>query len=178
MSPAAVRTVALLVALNAVSCTRARPPEESPRPPRDEDAGGTQDERAPALSLPSVNVDGGIVSAPPGAVTLVMFSASWHSPTKKYLPELEAIAERYASRNVRVAVVFVDEERAAVVDAARAWPIRAPLGWDADRTVARRWRMTHFPTVWIVDRAGIPRQRLDGLQGDDLPAIAEAASRL
>jgi cytochrome c biogenesis protein CcmG, thiol:disulfide interchange protein DsbE len=100
-----------------------------------------------------------------GDITVVEFFATWCPQCRRSLPGHQALA---ASRQVRLIIVDVDEDPALVSAFFRRNPPPAGAGVLVDQSGRARqsWGVTGFPSVYVVDRAGIIRKSFAGW-GDD-----------
>jgi thiol-disulfide isomerase/thioredoxin len=101
-----------------------------------------------------------------GTVTIVDFFATWCPTCREALPDYQRLKETFGSR-VRLVIVDVKEEPAIVrAFFARRLPDGAELAVDRTGATARAWRVTAYPTVYVLDRHGVVRDSWSGW-GDD-----------
>ena len=115
---------------------------------------------APALIVPQL--DGRLfdLAALRGKVVIVNFWASWCSPCRAEMPQLDAFYRRYHAQGVELLGLSIDDagERAALVRIMKSFSYPAALATTA--------RVNDFgpplavPTTWIIDAGGIVRARL------------------
>jgi cytochrome c biogenesis protein CcmG/thiol:disulfide interchange protein DsbE len=107
-----------------------------------------------------------------GEITIVEFFATWCPKCRQSLPDHRALA---AARQVRLIIVDVDEDPALV----QAFFAREPPPPDAgvlvDRSGSARqnWGVTGFPSVYVIDKAGIIRGRFAGWNDTCARELAE-----
>jgi thiol-disulfide isomerase/thioredoxin len=110
-----------------------------------------------------------------GQVTLVEFSATWCPHCRK---SLAGYRELLASRRVRLIVVDVDEDPAAVSAyfARHPLPRGAGLLIDLEERARKTWGVKDYPTVYLVDKRGIIRDSFSGW--DDAGGIRYLARQI
>jgi cytochrome c biogenesis protein CcmG/thiol:disulfide interchange protein DsbE len=107
-----------------------------------------------------------------GEITIVEFFATWCPRCRESLPGHRALA---AARQVRLIIVDVDEDPALV----QAFFAREPPPPDAGVLIdqsgkARQtWGVTGFPSVYVIDKAGIIRDRFSGWSESCARELAE-----
>jgi RNA polymerase sigma factor (sigma-70 family) len=125
-----------------------------------------------------------------GKVVLLSFWATWCGPCLAMLPHERELAKRYAGRPFQIVGVNGDlgqEERAKKAVA------REKITWRSFRNyllkermeISRRWNLTEWPTLFLIDPDGVIRRRFVGMpeekELDDavekLVAAAEAAKK-
>ena len=107
-----------------------------------------------------------------GRVVLVDFWGVWCGPCLAAMPELKALHERHAEDGLTIVGVHTssaaDRMAEFVADEALRWPNAA----DVDRATTDAWRVPHYPSLYLIDRAG--RLRFAGLHRSDLErAVAD-----
>jgi thiol-disulfide isomerase/thioredoxin len=127
------------------------------------------DQRIPRLAVgdpaPNLVVDRWIQSAPmggfePGTVYVLEFWATWCQPCQKSLPEMEALARRYAGRGLHVLGIAAAETRgpAQLERFVKEKRLSFPIAYRADSDMYDRWvraaRGSGLPWVFVVDRNG------------------------
>lgn len=100
-----------------------------------------------------------------GQVTIVEFSATWCPHCRSSLAGYRALL---AARPVRLIVVDVDEDPAAVTEffARHPLPRGAHLLIDLEEHARRTWGVTEFPAVYLIDRDGVIRDSFSGWDDD------------
>ena len=101
-----------------------------------------------------------------GKTVVLNFWASWCPPCRAEMPEFQALWERRGPSGpddlVVLAVDFLPEDSvAAAANFAREFGLTFPVLFDADGSVARRYRVRGFPATFFIDRrGGRPHHRL------------------
>ncbi len=124
--------------------------------------GGTP---APSLAgLRPVNVDGASLAEATldGKVTIITFWATWCSPCRREMAELQALYNE--TRDVGFEVVGITRSRSADADPDAEFEkavryidkreITYPIGFDASGTVHGTYRVTGVPSTVLIDRDG------------------------
>lgn len=93
------------------------------------------------------------------------FWASWCAPCVKELPELDALAKRYAAQNLRVVVVSLN----ATAPEARDWLVKHNLNtviplMDSGGKELAKLGQTGLPTTLLIREDGSLSERLDGFR--------------
>jgi len=117
-------------------------------------------ERAPALIVPTLDARVFDLAALHGKVVIVNFWASWCSPCRAEMPQLDAFYRRYRARGLELLGVSVDEP------ADRDEVVRIMRSFSYPGAIAAAAKVNDFgtplavPTTWIIDSHGIVRARL------------------
>lgn len=117
---------------------------------------------APALRLPAL--DGGTVDSADwrGDIVVVNFWSSWCVPCRAEAPELQAFAERWDGRGVRlVGIAYSDEE--SEVNAFRdRYGLTYPQALDRDGRTAIDFGVFGVPETYVIARDGTVMAKLIG----------------
>jgi thiol-disulfide isomerase/thioredoxin len=100
-------------------------------------------------------LDGAVVTLETlrGQPAVVVFGGSWSLSTRKALPELKALAERYQGK-ARVYVAAVRQrDPNALATLAKQAGLDVPVLVSAD-TVAEQWRVAAFPSLFVLGPEG------------------------
>ena len=97
-----------------------------------------------------------------GDVVVVNFWASWCAPCVEEAPELQAFADRWSSRGVKmVGVVFSDEEAKAAEFRDR-FRLTYPQVMDSGGRTAIDFGIFGIPETYVIDSNGIVMAKLIG----------------
>ena len=117
-------------------------------------------ERAPALIVSTLDARVFDLAAQRGKVAIVNFWASWCSPCRAEMPQLDAFYRRYHARGLELLGVSVD------APADRDEVVRIMRSFSYPGAIAAAAKVNDFgtplavPTTWIIDSHGIVRARL------------------
>ena len=132
-------------------------------------------EPAPALVLPLL--DGRVfdLAALRGRVVVVNFWASWCSPCRAEMPQLDAFYRRHHAQGLELLGVSVDDpsDRATVVRVMKSFTYPAALA--AAAKVNDFGPPPAVPVTWVIDPAGIVRARLVAGNAAAMESLAKAA---
>lgn len=93
-----------------------------------------------------------------GKVVVINFWASWCVPCKDEAPALEAIAKKYADRDVvLLGVNYLDVERDALAFLA-TYNVSYGNGVDLQQRISRAYRTTGVPETFVIDQQGVVRE--------------------
>jgi len=141
-------------------------------------------ERAPALVVP--RLDGAVfdLAALRGKVVIINFWATWCSPCRAEMPQLDAFYRRYRARGLELLGVSVDDaqDRDAVVRVMKSFSYPAALA--AAAKANDFGAPIAVPMTWIIDAKGVVRARLmagnaatlQSLEQAVLPLLPQAAA--
>jgi len=103
-----------------------------------------------------------------GHVVLVDFWGTWCPPCLAGMRHLKEMERKYAGRGLRIVGVLADHElekaRRLVAEngydwSQMIWPNASPE--DFIHPIAAEYAVGAFPTLWIIDRKGVLRERVD-----------------
>jgi cytochrome c biogenesis protein CcmG, thiol:disulfide interchange protein DsbE len=94
-----------------------------------------------------------------GQVVVVDFWGTFCEPCKKSFPKLQQLSKEYARSGVRFIGISEDEEedKDKIPAFAATYGATFALGWDADRSIARRYDPETMPSSFLIDKNGIVR---------------------
>lgn len=132
---------------------------------------------APDFELPARSGDALGLKQYAGRVVLLDFWATWCQPCRASFPRYEELATHYGER---VAVLGISEDDSdAEIDAfLRETGARFRVAWDADKSVARRYRIEGMPMLFIIDASGLVRFVHTGFHPGDESRIGAAIDSL
>jgi len=115
---------------------------------------------APALIVPQLDGTTFDLAAQRGKVVIVNFWATWCSPCRAEMPQLDAFYKRYRSRGLRLLGMSVDDtnDREAVLHIMKSFSYPAALA--ADAKVNGFGPPLAVPMTWIIDSTGVVRLQL------------------
>ncbi|HEX5085900.1 MAG TPA: TlpA disulfide reductase family protein [Blastocatellia bacterium] len=130
----------------------------------------------PAPDFQLKKIDGGWVSLADlrGKPAVIVFWSAWCSSCKEEAPRINALADKYERKGVRVLGIDIKDSAARTESGVREFGIRYTVARDPDASVARAYQVRGTPTIVFLDREGVVRyfanelpadyaQRLDGL---------------
>lgn len=115
-----------------------------------------------------------------GKVVLLVFWASWCGPCMAAVPAEKALAEKYRDRPFVLLGVNGDGDTASARKAVMKNEIPWRSFWNGgDERISRAWNVRGWPTVYLIDHAGIIRERVfvKHESVEPLVAAAETAAR-
>ncbi len=94
-----------------------------------------------------------------GHVVMVDFWGTFCEPCKKSFPKLQEINTKYAANGLAIIGVSEDEpEDSDKIPAfAGTYGAKFALGWDADKSIAARYKPETMPSSFIIDKQGVVR---------------------
>ncbi len=109
-----------------------------------------------------------------GKVVVISFWATWCGPCMGMVPDEKALVERMKGRPFVLIGVNGDEDRAKAkeVSANQGINWRSFWGSGPNGPIPLKWGVNSWPTVYVVDAAGVIRN--DSLRGPDLDKAVEA----
>lgn len=134
---------------------------------------------APDYSLPLLDGSGHVVmSETKGDVVYVGFWASWCEPCRQELPYLAQLYKRHREEGFQVMAINVDEDLQAAKQFAAEYDLPFTVLRDADKEVAKRYRVPGYPTHFLVDRDGRIRFSGVGFNLNDVNAVSQEVATL
>jgi peroxiredoxin len=105
------------------------------------------------IRLPDLNGKEWTLGALRGKVAIVNFWATWCPPCRKELPDLEALYQRFAGKDL-VVLAISDEDAGKVTQFLAASKITFPVLLDHGRKVSESFAVEGIPKSFVYDRAG------------------------
>jgi thiol-disulfide isomerase/thioredoxin len=131
-------------------------------------------ERAPALIVPTLDARVFDLAALRGKVVILNFWASWCSPCRAEMPQLDAFYRRHRAQGLELLGLSVDDaqDRATVVRIMKSFSYPAAM---ADAAQVNDFGMpVAVPMTWIIDAKGVVRARLIAGNTLTLQSLAQA----
>jgi cytochrome c biogenesis protein CcmG/thiol:disulfide interchange protein DsbE len=127
-------------------------------------------EKAAALSGPTLEGNTLILSGFAGKVVLVDFWATWCDPCKEEIPDLVKLRERLKDKGFEILGVSMDEEGAKAVKKFTAkQPISYPVVLNGGERPPKGWTVPGLPTAYLIGRHGEVLKRWFGEK--DMPDL-------
>jgi peroxiredoxin len=102
-----------------------------------------------------------------GNVILLTFSANWCGWCCKMYPQMRELSERLKGKPFVILSVNVDEERDVLRKSIVEGEITWRCWWDGPgRPICREWIVSGFPTIYVLDAAGVIRYK--NVRGSEL----------
>lgn len=107
--------------------------------------------------LDFVSLDGRRVTSAElrGKVVLIDFWATWCGPCMQSLDHLKSTYAKYSEQGLEVVGINFDEDRAALESVVASKELPWPQYFEGrDNSVGRKFGISHYPSAWLVDKAG------------------------
>jgi peroxiredoxin len=89
-----------------------------------------------------------------GKVVLLNFWATWCSPCREEMPQLNKLYEKYRPSGFTLLGVNVDEDSRNTAGIASQMGVKFPVLLDSDKRVAKLYDLSAMPTTVLIDRDG------------------------
>ncbi len=113
-----------------------------------------------------------------GKVTFLTFFASWCSPCRRELPELDKLAAKYADKGFQVIAVGVDTDDDKARGFVQEVGTKVPVVLDPDAKMLGQFRVHNMPTGVLVDRSLTIRHKQVGYGTKTLPELEKAIAKI
>lgn len=101
-----------------------------------------------------------------GQPAVLVFWTAWCPICKEEAPRINALAEQYESKGVRVLGINIKDSPARTEGGIKEFGIRYAVARDAEGNIARSYKVTGTPTIIILDRKGVVRYFANELPED------------
>jgi peroxiredoxin len=103
-----------------------------------------------------------------GRVVMVNFWATWCTPCRQEMPQLNKLYEKYRASGFVLLGVNVDDDTRRAADVATKLGLKFPVLLDTDKAVSRIYDLSTMPSTVLIDRDGRVRYVHRGyLVGDE-----------
>jgi peroxiredoxin len=92
-----------------------------------------------------------------GRVVLVNFWATWCTPCRAEMPEIQAAYQAHRERGFEVVAINVQESPAEVQPFMAELGLSFPALLDPDGAITRRYLARALPSTYLIDRSGVVR---------------------
>jgi len=168
MKPLAALLLGLTLALNAADAKELKP--LAPRAPFSQ------------LALPDLNGKPHSLADYKGKVVLVNFWATWCPPCRAEMPSMQRLKEHMAGKPFAILAVDMAESEAEVRSFLRELKptqIDFTILMDKQGKTIKEWKVSVFPTSFIIDAEGLLRYSLlGGAEWDEYDAVQKIEALL
>jgi cytochrome c biogenesis protein CcmG, thiol:disulfide interchange protein DsbE len=135
---------------------------------------------APQFSLPSLQAGAEPIhlAAFRGRVVYVDFWSAWCAPCRRAMPELNALRDELPRDLFEVISVNVDAVTADARRVLEQTPVSHPVAVDAARQTSARYGVDVLPVGFLIDREGILRNVVSGLDAEDIGKLRRSVLAL
>ena len=95
-----------------------------------------------------------------GKVVVLNFWGTWCPPCRAEMPALQRIWEEYKDKEVILLGIAIYDESEEVKEFSETYGITYPLGVDLLGQLTVAYRVTNFPTTFLIDRDGNEVRRI------------------
>ncbi len=127
----------------------------------DEDSGPVG-KTAPSVPLKTLDGNDFRLESLRGKVVVLSFWASWCSPCRGEMPELDAVYASFKDKGVVVVGVNVDRDARKARAFLSTHPVTFPIVMDPDALLLGKYGVASMPTSYVIDRKGIVRKKTIG----------------
>ncbi len=113
-----------------------------------------------------------------GKVILLNFWASWCPPCVHEIPSMVALKNALKDKPFEIVAVNLGETREEIDAFLQRHPVNFPILRDESGETAKRWRVSAYPTSFIIDSEGVIRYGLAGGHDWQTPETVETIRTL
>jgi peroxiredoxin len=115
-----------------------------------------------------------------GKVVVVDFWGTFCEPCKKSFPKLQKLYGRYKEQGFRVLAVSEDEadDKDKIADFVGTYGAAFTIGWDEDKSAAKKYKPETMPSSFVIDRKGVVRYAHVGYHDGDEAEIEHEIKEL
>jgi thiol-disulfide isomerase/thioredoxin len=113
-----------------------------------------------------------------GEVVVINFWASWCTPCRRELPQLDALHAELSRRQGRVLAISIDRDPENVRRFVSKHDLKLPIYLDGPEGLARRLDLDHIPFTVVLDRRGEVAFTGSGATPNELAELGAVARRL
>ncbi len=140
-------------------------------------AGGVG-EQASGFSLPALSGGEIGLEAYQGKVVLLNFWASWCSPCKEELPELEQLHLHFHDHGFEVVGINIDKKQKNALKIVERFGLSFPVLLDPNAEVIQRYPGRAMPISYLIDQEGAIRNVFFGFNRKKLPQMRASIKEL
>lgn len=110
---------------------------------------------SPDLELKLVSGESWSLAKQRGKTVIIMFSYTGCGPCEQMYPKLREMQKEHPN-SLSIVGIMADESRQDAIDAIESGKMTWNVYWDGNPgTIARKWSVHGFPTIYVVDRQGL-----------------------
>lgn len=117
---------------------------------------------APDFTLQTLDGEDVTLSSLKGKVVLINFWASWCTPCREEMPEMQSVYDKYKDKGFVVLAVNLSEPAVTVRSFAERVGVNFPVLLDMQSTTERLYRILPLPSSFFVDKEGVIRHTFEG----------------
>ncbi|MFQ5694345.1 MAG: peroxiredoxin family protein [Nitrospinota bacterium] len=110
--------------------------------------------QAPPFVLPDVNGNTVRLADFKGKVVLLNFFATWCTPCRWEMPEMERLHQAYKEKGFLVVAISIDRSRGVIPPFVKEMNLTFPVLHDPDLQVARKFGARGLPSTYLIDAQG------------------------
>jgi peroxiredoxin len=118
--------------------------------------------KAPDFTLKDVNGKTVSLSTFTGKVVLLNFFATWCPPCRAEMPSFNKLSLALKQRGLEVVVISSDRSINDLKDFLEKNKVDFPVLFDADRNVAKQYRVFSMPTTFLINKNGMIVEKFYG----------------